>query len=78
VTVLTQIKDEILIKKIALCIKGIRKETTISLDDFYIDTGIHLARIEQGKANITISTLSKICSYFDISLSDFFKKVEKF
>ncbi len=77
-TVLTQIKDEILIKKIALCIKGIRKETTISLDDFYIDTGIHLARIEQGKANITISTLSKICSYFDISLSDFFKKVEKF
>lgn len=44
---------------------------------FYFDTGIHLARIEQGKQNITVSTLSKICEYFSIQLSDFFLLVEK-
>ena len=49
----------------------------ITLESFYFDTGIHLARIEQGKQNITVSTLSKICDYFEISLSQFFDFVEK-
>ena len=73
---MSQIKDEILLKKIALCIKDIRSKADITLDDFYVDTGIHLARIEQGKTNISISTLSEICTYFTISLSDFFKLIE--
>ncbi|MCF6297027.1 MAG: helix-turn-helix domain-containing protein [Flavobacteriaceae bacterium] len=74
---MAQIKDEILLKKIALCIKQIRKETAITLDDFYVDTGIHLARIEQGKTNISITTLASICNYFDMGLNEFFSLVEK-
>ncbi|HHC78605.1 MAG TPA: XRE family transcriptional regulator [Flavobacteriia bacterium] len=73
---MAQIKDDILLKKIALCIKQIRKDAAITLDDFYVDTGIHLARIEQGKTNISIITLSAICNYFDISLKDFFSLLE--
>lgn len=65
-----------LLEKIVACIKQIRKSKNITLEVFYFDTGIHLARIEQGKQNITISTLSKICEYFEISLSDFFELVE--
>ncbi|WP_394759990.1 helix-turn-helix domain-containing protein [Flavobacterium sp.] len=65
-----------LLNKIVLCIKDIRKSKKITLEVFYFDTGIHLARIEQGKQNITISTLSKICEYFEISLSDFFALIE--
>ncbi len=75
---MAQIKDDILLKKIALCIKQIRKDTAITLDDFYVDTGIHLARIEQGKTNISIVTLSAVCNYFDISLKDFFELLEDF
>ncbi len=74
---MAHIKDDILLKKIALCIKQIRESTTITLDDFYVDTGIHLARIEQGKTNISISTLSSICKYFNISLTNFFSLLEK-
>jgi len=74
---MAQSKDDILLKKIALCIKQIRENTAITLDDFYVGTGNHLARIEQGKTNISISTLSSICSYFNISLKDFFSLVEK-
>ena len=74
---MAQSKDDILLKKIALCIKQIRESTAITLDDFYVDTGIHLARIEQGKTNISISTLSSICNYFNISLKEFFNLIEK-
>ncbi|WP_159291769.1 helix-turn-helix domain-containing protein [Tenacibaculum maritimum] len=71
------LKDEILLKKIALCIKKLRYEHRVTLSDFYIDTGIHLARIEQGKTNLTIFTLQKICDYFNITFLDFFKMLEE-
>lgn len=60
-----------LLNKIAKRIKQLREEKGISQDTFYIDTDIHIARIELGKVNITISTLQDICDYFSISLSDF-------
>ena len=71
-----QLQNTILQEKIVLCIKHIRKSKNVTLEVFYFDTGIHLARIEQGKQNITIATLSKICEYFEINLSEFFKLVE--
>lgn len=66
-----------LLSEVVTCIKVIRSEKKITLENFYFDTGIHIARIEQGKTNITVSTLSKICEYLNISLSDFFLKIEK-
>lgn len=69
-------KNNILISQIILCIKELRKDKKITLEVFYFDTGIHLARIEQGKQDISISTISKICDYFEISISDFFKMLE--
>lgn len=71
-----QLQNSKLLEKIVASIKEIRKSKNITLEVFYFDTGIHLARIEQGKQNITIATLSKICEYFEISLSDFFVLVE--
>ncbi len=71
-----QYQNKELLDKIILTIKELRKVNNVTLETFYFDTGIHLARIEQGKTNITISTLSKICSYFNITLSDFFKEIE--
>lgn len=70
-------KDEIILKKIALCIKTLRTKYSVTLSEFYIDTGIHLARIEQGKTNVTVFTIQKICDYFNITLSDFFVMLEQ-
>ncbi|WBX76528.1 helix-turn-helix transcriptional regulator [Tenacibaculum ovolyticum] len=70
-------KYEITLKKIALCLKVLRGEYNITLNDFYIDTGIHLARIEQGKTNVTVFTLQKICDYFNITMLDFFIRLEQ-
>jgi hypothetical protein len=44
-----QLQNTILQEKIVLCIKQIRKSKNITLEVFYFDTGLHLARIEQGK-----------------------------
>jgi len=65
-----------LLLKIAQRIKQLRDEKNISQDMFYIETDIHIARIETGKLNITISTLQAICDYFEISLLDFFKEMK--
>lgn len=72
-----QYKDKELLEDVIRTLKYLRKSKNITLEVFYFDTGIHIARIEQGKTNITVSTLSKICNYFEISLIDFFNLVEE-
>jgi len=71
-----QRRNKELLLKIAQKIKQLREGKDISQDLFYIETDIHIARIETGKLNITVSTLQDICDYFGISLSDFFKEVK--
>ena len=72
-----QLQDKVLIRKISSKIKEIRTSKGVTQEEFYNDTGIHLARIESGKANVSISTLSSICKYFNIALDDFFKELLK-
>ena len=59
-------------------IKRLREDNNVTLEVFYFDTGIHLARIEQGKTNITVNTLYRICQYFELTLSSFFEDIEEY
>ena len=68
-----QIKDSTLLLQIASRIKELRMAKGITQEVFYNDTNIHIARIERGKLNISVSTLNAICNYLDTNLSDFFK-----
>jgi transcriptional regulator with XRE-family HTH domain len=72
-----QIKNKKLLKSIAVQLKELRLLYNITQEDFYNDTNIHIARIETGNNNVSISTLDEICQYFNISLSKFFAKIEK-
>lgn len=60
--------------KLASRIKKLRLEKKLTQEDAYNDTGIHFGRIEQGKRDISFTTLKKICDYFDISLEELFSK----
>ena len=71
------IKNDLLIKEIARQIKELRLSRNLSQEDVYLDTDIHCGRLEQGKNNITVSTLKVLCDYFHISLSEFFNRIEK-
>jgi len=71
-----QIRDTKLLQKISLVIKELRDEKGISQEEVYNDINIHVGRIETAKANLSVSTLSALCKYFKIPLSEFHKKVE--
>jgi transcriptional regulator with XRE-family HTH domain len=73
---MAQMRNKKLLQKIAVVVKELRTNEDISQEDFYNDTNIHIGRIETSKVNVTVSTLSAICKYFKISLSEFHKKVE--
>lgn len=74
---MTQLRDERLLKKIALVVKNLREQEALSQETVYNEINIHIGRIETAKANLSVSTLSQICKYFKISLSQFFKLVEE-
>lgn len=61
-----------LLQAIAAGLRKLRKARKLSQIDVYIDTDIHVGRIERGKTNLTITTLSDLCDYYQISLQAFF------
>ncbi len=71
-----QIRNQVLIDRVAARIKKLREARHITQEVFYNDTKIHLARIETGQINITISTLEAICKYLGVSLQEFFTDPE--
>jgi len=71
-----QIRDTKLLQKIAIVLKQLREKNELSQEDVYNDLNIHVGRIETAKANLSVSTLSALCKYFKISLSEFHRKVE--
>lgn len=74
---MSQIKNKKLLKAIAIQLKELRESNNITQEDFYNDTNIHIARIETGNNNLSISTLDAICKYFNIPISKLFSRIEK-
>jgi len=70
---MAQIRNQLLLNKIAFRLKELREEKGISQEQLYNETEVHIARLETAKVNVSISTLDKLCKYFKVSLSDFFE-----
>ncbi|MEO9513455.1 MAG: helix-turn-helix transcriptional regulator [Flavobacteriaceae bacterium] len=64
--------NEQLLTNLAKRVKELRKIKGVTQEDALNDTGIQFSRIEQGKRDIQLSTLQKLCKYFGISLKEFF------
>lgn len=73
---MTPVRDDILLRKIIARLKELREMKNLNQQDVFEDIGIHIARIEAVKSNITVSTLAKLCKYYKISLVEFFKSIE--
>ncbi len=74
---MAQVKDEVLLRKIAFVLKKLREDAGYTQEQVYNDTGIHIGRIESVSSNLSVSTLSALCKYFKILPSEFHKLVEK-
>ncbi|MCU0339320.1 MAG: helix-turn-helix domain-containing protein [Spirosomaceae bacterium] len=70
-----QIRNKILLQKVALRVKSLREKHGVTQEVFYFDTNIHIGRVETAQVNITISTLDVICQYFNVSLEEFFSEL---
>lgn len=62
-----------LIVEVAEKLRKIREDKGLSQYVVDMDMDTNSSRIERGQANITISTLSKLCKYYGITLEEFFK-----
>ena len=70
-------KNEILQKEIALLIKKLREEKKMTQLELYHETNLKISRVESGKTNISLNTISVLCNYFGLSLGEFFTLLEK-
>jgi transcriptional regulator with XRE-family HTH domain len=59
--------DEILLN-LANRLKQLRKAKNLTQEQVLNDTGIHIARIEQGKRDISYTTLVRLADYFKVGL----------
>lgn len=66
-----------LLEAIASRLKALRVAKGVSQETVYEDTGIHIGKIETARYNVTVSTLSKLCNYYGITLKEFFDKLGK-
>ena len=71
-----QRRNDLLLKMVGEELRRLRCERGLSQEIVYIDTEIHIPRVEKGVYNLTISTLSTLCQYYQVSLRDFFRKIE--
>jgi transcriptional regulator with XRE-family HTH domain len=72
-----QNRDHKLLISIALVLKELRESRGVSQQDVYLDTNVHIGRIENGKVNPSVSTLALLLKYFRIKMSEFYMMVEE-
>jgi len=66
-----------LVEQVAKKLRRIREEKGLSQDLVDMDIDTNTSRIERGKANVTISTLSRLCKYYGMSLEEFFRGIDQ-
>ncbi len=69
--------DYDLLQAVARKLKQLREAKGLSQRIVYIDTDFNIGKIEVGKTNITISTLSRLCNYYGTSLKEFFDELSQ-
>ncbi|MEZ4936522.1 MAG: helix-turn-helix transcriptional regulator [Crocinitomicaceae bacterium] len=68
------ISDAEIKKKFGKRVKALRLEKGHTQLSAFHETGIHFGRIEQGKRDVSITTIYKIAEYFNIPVSDLLKE----
>ncbi len=67
-----QLRDPIFINIIGAKLRRIRQFRGLSIEAVIEDTKINVARVEYGKVNCSISTLSFLLNYYNITPMEFF------
>lgn len=71
-----QYRDKELLQRIAVVLKQLRDEKGLVQLEVIDESKVHVGRIETAKANPTVSTISLLCEYYQITMAEFFKRVD--
>lgn len=64
-------EEKELLASLSQKLKELRRVKGVTQEEVFNDTGIHVDRIEQGKRDISFTTLCKLAIYFGVDLSAF-------
>lgn len=67
-----QVRDEDALLKIGAKLKVLRQATGKQQREVLAETGIHIAAIEVGTYNISVTTLERLCNYYGLTFEEFF------
>jgi transcriptional regulator with XRE-family HTH domain len=73
---MTPRRDDKLIRQITGRIRELRKARGLTQDAVYEDTNVDVRHIESKGTNVTVTTVAILCSYFEITLEEFFRGIE--
>lgn len=62
-----------LIRFVVARLKQLRADNDLTQETLGNDTGINIGRIERGVREPSLTTISELCKYFKISVSEFFE-----
>jgi transcriptional regulator with XRE-family HTH domain len=68
-------------QKFGLIIRQLRTEKGLSQEKLALDADIdrtYIGDIEKGNRNVSISMIEKLANYFQIPISELFKKLEEY
>lgn len=65
-------RDDKMLRQIMDRLRALRKARGLTLDAVRVDTGIDLSYYESRLTNLSITTIAILCSYYEITLRDFF------
>ena len=65
-----------LMKSVAQRLKEIRVEKGFSQEYVQENTDLNLSRQESGKVNVSLVTLEILCTYYGLTLAEFFDSIE--
>ena len=68
-------RNDILLKNVAEKLKKIRQEKGVTQLSVLVDTEVHVGRLENNPTNISLSTLADLCTYYGLTLEEFFKDI---
>lgn len=71
-----QRRNDILLAIIGEKLVKLREARGLSQQKVYIHTGIDMDMIERGEYNLTLTTLSDLCKYYNISFEEFFDSLD--
>ena len=64
------------VDEVILLLRQLRVEKKLSQNDVSAITDVHIARIENSQQDITLSTLKSLCDLYEMSLENFFLRLE--